>query len=1060
MKPLFLTLSAFGPYAGLEQVDFSQFGAGGLFLITGDTGAGKTTLFDAISYALFGEVSGEYRLPDRMRSDFAAPGTPSFVELRFSHRGEIYTARRELAYLRPAKRGAGKLVQQPGDALLTRPDGTAVAGVERVNEAVVALLGIDHRQFKQIAMIAQGEFLRLLNAKTDERSAILRQAFGTLPCQQLEQELRRRALDAAAALEKLGQAALEHFAAALPPADPALAARRQALLEAADPLRAGEMLALLQQSNAADAPLLAAQQKDGEALDEKLRALAAAGARAAHRAELTARQRAAKTELEALDARRQELADAAAALARGQAAQDEVRPAATAAEAADAARTEAEEKLAALTSQLAALQAELTRCAAADAAARAAEPRRAELRDRAAALAAELPRYREREALREKAAALAARLTQAEAARQTAQQTAAALAARSEQLTAQLAALAGAEERHAALKDAVRAAQTAADTAAGLLSRFDETLSEFAAAAAAQREFAALDDAFAASQQRYSARERAFFAAQAGILAARLCAGEPCPVCGAVDHPAPASPAADAPDEKELEQERLALEQQRAVWQQQSAAAGSKAAAARARQDELYRAALPFLAAQGQTLAADIPGRELRAALTELRARLALAAQERAAELSAAAQRCRQKTALEQQQKQAGEAAAEAAAALAEAEAQRRAAETQSAAAAGQLAAFAGALTLADAGAAQAQLTALRAEEQQLAAAAQRAAEALAEAARAQAAAARLRSGRQADLAAAKARSDEAGAAFAAALIKAGFADRGGRADADAYAAALRSPAQLAALRQTLETARSRRAALGETLAQLERDLAALPPEDAAAIAAQTAALTAQKQAADAQARATYSRLEANRRGAALLQDDLARSEDAAHAAAAQKQLADTACGTLAGKAKLDFEQYVQAAYFDNVVAVAAARFARMSGGQYELRRRDDLEARAGKNALELEVLDRYTGKVRSVRSLSGGESFMAALCLALGLSDIIQSTAGGVEIDALFIDEGFGSLDAAALEQAVAVLTSLSAGSRLVGIISHVEELRQRIDCQIDITKTPSGSHIAVAAG
>ena len=124
MKPLFLTLSAFGPYAGLEQVDFSQFGAGGLFLITGDTGAGKTTLFDAISYALFGEVSGEYRLPDRMRSDFAAPGTPSFVELRFSHRGEIYTARRELAYLRPAKRGAGKLVQQPGDALLTRPDGT------------------------------------------------------------------------------------------------------------------------------------------------------------------------------------------------------------------------------------------------------------------------------------------------------------------------------------------------------------------------------------------------------------------------------------------------------------------------------------------------------------------------------------------------------------------------------------------------------------------------------------------------------------------------------------------------------------------------------------------------------------------------------------------------------------------------------------------------------------------------------------------------------------------------------------------------------------------------
>ena len=223
-------------------------------MITGDTGAGKTTLFDAISYALYGEASGEYREAGGLRSDFAAPGAPSYVELRFSHRGQVYTVRRDLEYLRPKKRGDGFLLQ-PGDASLTLPDGSALSGTRRVDAAVRELLGIDHSQFKQISMIAQGEFLKLLNTKSEDRAAILRQVFGTLPCQRLQKELRRRALDEREAFDRCGRALVQYFASSMPPADEALAARREALIAEGDPCRAEEMLALLEQSNAQDEDL-------------------------------------------------------------------------------------------------------------------------------------------------------------------------------------------------------------------------------------------------------------------------------------------------------------------------------------------------------------------------------------------------------------------------------------------------------------------------------------------------------------------------------------------------------------------------------------------------------------------------------------------------------------------------------------------------------------------------------------------------------------------------------------------------------------------------------------
>ena len=171
--------------------------------------------------------------------------------------------------------------------------------------------------------------------------------------------------------------------------------------------------------------------------------------------------------------------------------------------------------------------------------------------------------------------------------------------------------------------------------------------------------------------------------------------------------------------------------------------------------------------------------------------------------------------------------------------------------------------------------------------------------------------------------------------------------------------------------------------------------------------------------------------------------------------LSRTANGELSGKQKLAFEQYVQAAYFSQILSEANKRLAIMTGSRYMLLRKEDASDLRSQSGLELEVLDQYTGKTRTVRSLSGGESFKASLSLALGLSDVIQRFAGGVEIDALFIDEGFGALDAESLEQAIATLSTLTAGNRLVGIISHVSELKERIDRKVVIRTGISGSRI-----
>lgn len=211
MRPLLLKLCAFGPYAGPMSVDFTAFGDGGLFLVTGDTGAGKTYLFDAVCYALFGEVSGQWRTNDTLRSDFADPAVETYAQLSFEHGGKSYTVRRNPAYQRANKRDVTKLTDQPAWAQFTAPGRQVLEGVSNVNAAIRQLLGIDVGQFKQIAMLAQGEFTALINTRGTDRAAILRRIFGTGDCVALTERLKSAMNDADARYAASGQVLAEQL---------------------------------------------------------------------------------------------------------------------------------------------------------------------------------------------------------------------------------------------------------------------------------------------------------------------------------------------------------------------------------------------------------------------------------------------------------------------------------------------------------------------------------------------------------------------------------------------------------------------------------------------------------------------------------------------------------------------------------------------------------------------------------------------------------------------------------------------------------------------------------
>lgn len=914
MRPLKLTMSAFGPYAGEVTLDLSRLGDSGLYLICGDTGAGKTTIFDAITFALYGTASGDGREGDMFRSRYAEPSVRTFVELRFLCRGKEYRIRRNPAYQRRKERGEG-FTRTAADAELEFPDGRIVTKVSEVTREVEELLGIDRGQFVQVAMIAQGAFQGLLKARTTERQKIFRKLFSTEKFRELQESLSAEKLALERERKELRQSMEQHLGGILCEEDSPLFSQVSDAKEGLLP--EAEAFALLEQ-------LLEEDKKALGALEEQEKAMA-----------------------EGLGSLNQQL---------GEGRQLE----------------ESRKELAGKQQESEALSPRLEEAKQAERSAREREAEGQKIREKVIQLESELSRYDELEARRERQTEVTGQI---QAKRQEIEEEAKALAGKRQELEAlkreqeALADSGAVLEKTRAELEKLKIAGDALLSLKNELSALEGTEQDWAAARKIYAELRERADSAKALAQQKS---RAFLDAQAGILAKELEPGRPCPVCGSAEHPHPAAVAEEVPDKEEVD--RLQREAERAEHDARTASenAGNWKAKAESGRENLMK--------QAEKLLPDVTAETLQDKLRQEMARQGEAAvrakerKERAEQNAARLEEIRRRIpVLEDEGKDREETLNQA----------------------------------------KADLSSLEKEEKLLS-------EQIS----------RLREG----------------------------LPYPGRAEAEQTLAAWKETVREIGEREKeaeerLQQLQRRQTELKSAVDTLTKQLAGRKAVDLEALEREKADLG--KRQLEAQQRIIALNLQIGRNSST--REDLRKTGAELGKLDDRltwlKALSDTANGTLSGQQKLMLETFVQATYFDRVLRKANLRLMTMSGGQYELRRREEETGLQSQTGLELDVVDHYNGSRREASTLSGGEMFQASLSLALGLADEIQSSVkgGGVQLDAMFVDEGFGSLDDNSRRQVMQALSSLSEGHRLVGIISHVADLKEEIDRQIVVKKNRS---------
>ncbi len=861
MKPLKLIMSAFGPFAEETTIDFEALGTDGIFLITGDTGAGKTTIFDAISFALYGEASGgnARRSAKNFRSDYVGFQKDTYVIFQFEQRGRRYEVMRAPEYERLSKRGTGitkstpkaYLLELEGDYLAKRP--------EEVKTQIRELIGLTREQFSQTVMIAQGDFQKIIAAKSDDRKKIFQQLFDTGLYERFQNRLKEKNNQ----MEQQSRTIRERmcmemqrgrFSAPLPEN-----------LDVKEPAHAAAFLECLTAQTAAYKKELTEKETEKQAAEQQHEALvlALSKGREGNRRLMELGQK--HIELEKLRARAPEMTQKQQELDNARRAAD-VRP--------------VQEQL--LDNQ---------------------KRRNQRLADRV--------ELEEKISLQDHAVKSAAqRLVDADRA-----------AEQLDAIRARCTLLKDAKPLHTELAKTRKAYEEKAGTLKALKEWSDKTTAD------------------------HRAKLHAFLLGQAGILAEGLQENKPCPVCGSCTHPQPAHAPEGTPTQKEVQEaEELARDA-----------------------ENQYRDA-----AQECT--------ELRAKITQMEKNpilQELTAEQAETELQTLEKTCRR---IEKEQKAARTAF------------QRE--QTQQDKLSGQR---------------ETMLSELEQME---------------------------RDGKRLEQ------------AFADALKNGGFSNE------SAFEAAKRKPEQMNTLAAELNAYHTQMTALEAATKELARQTEGVELVELEVLENRQTAAAKQRDLLGREVQDLHTAYEINTSAADALRKALAEQEKLRGEWGLLAELYKTVSGQQGGgKAKLRFEAYVQQYYFRRVVASANRRLKLLTKDNFVLRCREDAKNLREQSGLDLEVLDRTTGQWRDVSTLSGGESFMASLSLALGLSDVVQEGSGGIRLDAMFIDEGFGTLDDDALHQAVTLLNQLADGKRLIGIISHVGALRHRIDRKIIVTKTTAGS-------
>ena len=1008
-----MRLEGLGPYAQAQDVDFDRLNAAGLFLLDGPTGAGKSTVLAALCFALYGTVPGG-RSAESLVTTLREPGAviPE-VQVEFTVQGRRFEVVRSPKHERPRRRrsaaGGATVTTQATVSLRERVDGEWTAPLTRADEVgqqIAAVLHLDAEQFIQVVLLPQGQFAQFLTAKSDERRVLLRRLFGTQRFDGVEEHLRVETarLDTAVAVD----------------ADVARTARAQ-LAEALHEALGPDWHAPEPSPDTDDRLLALAAERAGRAHEDARADLATARA-AEQRARVTARELETRgRDLAAAEAwasrRRDHDAEAETAAARRRAVDAHERAgrvlaaAQRATAAADAAGTASET----VTEALAHVEDEPT-AAAWLAAARADG-------------AADAPASRQALGEAERAAEAVARAVQDRARMGELEQEAAAAAERRAEIGRDRAALVESRPEREAAVAAHRAAVERGTERLGAREAVDRAVSEAAArrtaaeaaaARAVEAETAARAHREAQERRREAAERhvgllRARYEQAASELAERLVPGEPCAVCGSPEHPAPAATADTAvteADVRDAEQARTAADR----------AATDAETALRAAEQTLRTA---------REAAAGLAPEAAREALE--RAEAERAALDQAAKDLAADRR--RLTAAEKTLAGADETAAALAAEdgrLAEAAAHRAARLTE----------------LRDAvEAARGDAETLDARRDQVTAA-RRVLAALAAA--------------QDEDARARAVADETGQALTAALAEQRFDD------VDAARAARLEETEAAARTAAVQEWDAERARLAELEAsepvRRGRALAEAgvepPTEEQTRAAAE--ALAAAEAASSSRATAVGrldSLVATVRRQSAALTEVLERSAGLIAEHTRVRGLLDLVRGGGENLLKMPLTSYVLAGRLEEVAAAATERLLAMTDQRYSIEYSDAVGGR-GNKGLELVIRDHYVDETRHPATLSGGETFMASLALALGLADTVQAEAGGIELDTLFVDEGFGSLDADTLDDVLDVVDTLRTGGRTVGLVSHVERMRQEIGVRLEVRKDRRGSSLAVHDG
>lgn len=903
MRPVKLTVSAFGPYAGLTVLDFKKLGTGGLYLVTGDTGAGKTTIFDAITYALYGEASGKYRKSDMFRSKYADSVTDTFVELEFVCKGKTYLIKRVPKYERAKVRGQGTTIQNES-AQLVIDDGRILTKTIEVTKAVEEILGVNKEQFTQIAMIAQGDFLKLLLASTEERIGIFRRIFNTEKFEELQRQINEDFKTINRECEEL-RGSIEQYKDSIIPQLPE------------EKMLCGDLIDCIQTQIESD-------ELEKANLDKQLELVSAEILEASQKL---------------LEAKEQEEK-------RSQYVEDE-------------------KKLKLITLQLDELTKQYQT-------AKKKEPEISLLEEKIVTLRNKLPQYQVLFETMENLKDIGKSLTDKQKfvihtteEVQKQEETLSRNKKRMEEiptLEKQLEQLKGEEKEQKLLLYNLSNLQADYDS-------LDDLIKEHSLAVSAyQKIFLEYDS----KRLQYQIMEKVFLDGQAGILAQHLEENVPCPVCGSLTHPNPASILQDVPTKEAMENEKVSV----TALGQKVQTLGQEASALNGKKTEKSSSVELKIK---ELLGADIQG-DIKTVLEEKNSLCIVKIREIA-----------EKTAVLTKQ-------------------------------------------IADL---QKILVLIPKQENELKI---------------------LKENLQnsqidiAQLQVKKEQLDEKAEELRAELEYENK-DKAETALKDYVNQKELIKNEIESLFKILQNKDKDKHSLEGSMEMIRKQLEQKPAVDDIA---EQGKLEGAKEAEKEKRKLRddiYARLRNNQSILEKIRDTNQKLLKKEERYSMLKALNDTANGRQNEKGKIMLETYVQMAYFERILYKANLRFEAMTGGQYTLIRRKEAENNRSQSGLDLDVIDHYNGSVRNVKTLSGGESFKASLALALGMADEIQASSGGVRLDTMFIDEGFGSLDEESLQQALGVLAGLSEGNRLVGIISHVGELKKRIDKQIVVTKNKLGS-------